>query len=29
MCIGDGEACNFSDQCCSGICAPDENGDLV
>jgi hypothetical protein len=28
-CIGDGETCNFSDQCCSGICAPDENGDLV
>jgi hypothetical protein len=28
-CIPDGDPCATSDQCCSGLCAPDQNGDLV
>ncbi|MBW1810129.1 MAG: hypothetical protein JRJ87_18170, partial [Deltaproteobacteria bacterium] len=28
-CIVDGETCTFGDECCSGFCLPDENGDLT
>jgi hypothetical protein len=28
-CIADGQPCSFSDECCGGVCAPDENGNLV
>jgi hypothetical protein len=27
-CLPDGSACSFGDECCNGLCLPDENGEL-
>jgi hypothetical protein len=28
-CVADGQPCAFADECCSGFCLPDANGDLT